>query len=163
MAKETVRFDMGGIHGLMRDLERGGADVARAHPAIAEALVTQVNRVFEEEGAVGGNPRWPPLAASTLAKRRPMAKKRKGAKRRKAKPGPNKVTILQDTGRLAGSITPDAGDTWVEAYTNVKYAKFHVSQAPRKIIPLRDFFAIDEEAFIEDATDMLVMVMVGRV
>jgi len=63
--------------------------------------------------------------------------------------------LLQDTGNLVGSITPDWTDNVIEAYTNVPYAKYHISPAPRHVIPLRDFFDIDMARFEADVVDMI--------
>jgi phage gpG-like protein len=65
--------------------------------------------------------------------------------------------LLRDTGILVGSITPDWDDESAEAFTNVPYAKYHVSQAPRSVIPLRDFFAFDRDAFEGDVADMILL------
>lgn len=122
-------------------LERAGASVAaEVMPAIAENLVFHVQEVFEREGAVAGNSRWKELAKSTLAARR---KKGAGA------------MILQDSGFLAGSITAFSEAIVAEAFTNVPYAGFHVSKAPRKKIPLRDFTAIDFELAQKEACDLI--------
>jgi phage gpG-like protein len=63
--------------------------------------------------------------------------------------------LLQDTGVLVGSLTPYTSDDVIEVYTNVRYAKYHVSHAPRHKIPLRDFFDIDTEAFERDIIQMI--------
>lgn len=63
--------------------------------------------------------------------------------------------LLQDTGVLIGSLTPYTSDDIIEVYTNVRYAKYHVSHAPRKKIPLRDFFDIDTDAFERDIIQMI--------
>ncbi len=144
---ETVRADFDALKGLLDDLERATGDVSRAMPVIAEALHFEVLEVFEKEGAVGGKPKWKGLAPSTL-------------KRRRASANPK---ILQDTTNLVGSITPDHGDSFVEAFTGVPYATYHISKAPRRIIPLRDFFDIDQEAFIDEAADIIVSILMGRV
>jgi phage gpG-like protein len=144
---ETVRADFSQLQGLLKDLELAAADVSRVMPVLAEALHFEVMEVFDKEGAVGGASRWPPLAPYTLKRRR----KSKSPK------------ILQDTTNLIGNIMPDHGDGFVEAWTNVPYATFHVSKAPRRYLPLRDFFAIDQAAFIDEATDILTAVLTGRV
>ena len=68
--------------------------------------------------------------------------------------------ILQDTGNLVGSITPDFDERSWEAYTNVPYARYHVSRAPRRKIPLRDFFDIDQERFMDEVTDVILTAIV---
>ena len=124
-------------------LEQAGADVAaETMPVLAEILVSSVHEVFEREGAVAGRPRWPELAEST---------KRKRAKRQAS----GVFKILQDTGILAGSIMPHADQAVAEAFTNVPYAGYHISDAPRRIIPLRDFTDIDFESAQREAIDVI--------
>lgn len=65
------------------------------------------------------------------------------------------LTILQDTGNLAGSIMPYADGEVAEAFTNVPYAGYHISDAPRKRIPKRDFTDIDFEAAQAEAVDVI--------
>jgi phage gpG-like protein len=62
--------------------------------------------------------------------------------------------LLQDTGNLVGSLRPEYADDFVEVYTNVPYAKYHVSPEPRRKIPLRDFFDINTVAFERDVVQM---------
>jgi len=134
---ETVEIDFSPLLRTVADLERRLADAHRTMPLIAEALVSSVHEVFEREGAVGGKPRWPPLKRQ----------------RRRNRGGGQK--ILQSSGVMAGSITPASSDAWVMAYTGVRYAKYHVSKLPRKVIPLRDFFDIDRGEFYAEAADIL--------
>lgn len=184
---ETVRVDFSELLAVTDELTRNARDVPRLMNIIAEALVSGVQENFRQEGAVGGHPKWPPLAASTIAKRRGSAKvhearqgrlRRAGEKRIAAGKAVSKAQrnamaggggtfkILQDRGILAGSITPDTGDSsgqiYAEAYTNVPYAVFHVSPEPRTIIPLRDFFAIDEEHFAAEATEIVLASLTRR-
>jgi phage gpG-like protein len=147
--------------------QRNMSDATRALPVIAESLVSHVQDVFEKEGAVGGNPRWPDITDETKLRRRGGKKKkakvhgplRRGEKRQKRVVPSGKFTILQDTGVLAASITPAVGGSWVEAYTGVRYAVYHVSKEPRRVIPLRDFFAIDEKSFYADAAETILAVV----
>lgn len=108
------------------------ADLSGAMAEVSELLVSAVSDKFDQEG-----PGWPALAPSTLAKRR-------GAE----------AQILSDTGRLAGSIEADHGPDWADASTDVGYAVFHVSDAPRSKIPLRDFFDLPESVY-EDAAEVV--------
>ncbi len=55
----------------------------------------------------------------------------------------------------------NAGNDYVEVFTNVRYAKFHVSPLPRKKVPLRNFLEIDMDAFSREALDVLVAEIVG--
>lgn len=61
-------------------------------------------------------------------------------------------SLLDDTGLLA-QIQDESGPDWVEVYSPAPYAKFHVSKKPRKLIPLRDFLAIDLGAVLEETGD----------
>ncbi len=61
----------------------------------------------EENFRVEGRPAWTPLAPSTLRKRRQSGSNAK---------------ILQRTGRLAASITPDSGRDYAVVGINVVYA-----------------------------------------
>jgi phage gpG-like protein len=91
------------------------------------------------------------------AKDRRARIKRQGKAREKRKQRESSIafTILQDTGNLAGSIMPYADQAVAEAFTNVPYAGYHVSDAPRKRLPKRDFTDIDFEAAQAEAVDMI--------
>lgn len=90
---------------------------------------------------------------------KPSTTKRKMAKSYRRWQGNPK--LLQDTGVLIGSLTPHTAEDLIEVYTNVPYAKYHVSAAPRHKIPLRDFFDINQAAFERDIIDMI-NVHIGR-
>jgi phage gpG-like protein len=55
--------------------------------------------------------------------------------------------ILHKTGALAGSQHPEHGKDWAAVGTDKFYAVFHVSDAPRKIIPLRDFYDLPQSEY----------------
>jgi len=111
-------------------------DLSAAMSIIAEDLVTAVSDEFDS----AGNGKWPGLAESTLRKRRLEGR---GAQ------------ILQDTGRFAASIAPDAGALFAEASTDVEYAVYHVSDAPRRVIPLRNPFDLGDDIWEEAAKTIL--------
>jgi phage gpG-like protein len=138
-----VDYDSSELALALERLRDAGADVAaETMPVLAEILVSAVHEVFEREGAVAGRPRWPDLAAST--------------RRKRAKRQPSGVfKILQDTGVLAGSIMPHADQAVAEAFTNVPYAGFHISDAPRRVIPKRDFTDIDFDAAADEAVEVI--------
>lgn len=136
---ETVEIDFSSMMKAVGGLQRQLSDAHRTLPIIAEALVSSVQDVFEHEGAVGGKPRWEGLKKSTLRKRRKSSNPK----------------ILQDTGILAASIAPASSDRWVAAYTGVRYAKYHISDLPRRVIPLRDFFDVDLGEFYAEAADVI--------
>ena len=175
-SRQTVDIDFTELMGAVGQLNRDLSNATRTLPIIAETLHSSVMEVFEKEGAVGGAPRWPDLSPATKAARRGGAvaavgrmkgqrlangryatREQQAASRQKALAdiASGKFKILQDTGVLVGSITPASSDRYVEAYTGVRYAKFHVSKAPRRVIPLRDFFAIDEREFYAEAAEIL--------
>ncbi len=111
---------------LVRELsaiERRITDYSGVTPVLAEILVGAVNDRWMSAG--GGT--WAPLAPSTLYKRRLHGK---GAQ------------ILQDTGRAVASVQADSGPTWAQAATDVGYMVYHVSNAARSVIPLRDPFDV---------------------
>lgn len=106
--------------------------------AIAASLHAAVLEVFETEGYG----RWPGFWWEPGPK--PKGRRWDGRTPR----------LLQDTGLLA-SVNMDHDADTAEVYTDVPYAKYHASRLPRRVIPLRDFFDIDREAFEQDVVDML--------
>ena len=116
-------------------IERRVTDYSPITPVLAEILVSAVNDRWQS----GGNGQWPALAASTLYKRRLHGK---GAQ------------ILQDTGRAVASVQAAHGPDWAGAYTDVSYMVYHASDAPRSVIPLRDPFDVEEQAW-PDLVDAL--------
>jgi phage gpG-like protein len=63
--------------------------------------------------------------------------------------------ILVDTGALAGSIRGESGPDFALATTDKFYAVFHVSDAPRTIIPLRNFFDVPDDVYEDAAITIL--------
>ncbi len=139
--------------------ERGIRAMHELAPAIAEAMHAQVLEVFEQEGAVGGKPKWPPHAESTLDAKlfHPAKRSKKTGKLLKRRRKSTNPKLLQDTGNLINSLVEDWDDHVVEVYTNVPYAKYHTSPEPRTIIPLRDFTDIDRDAFEDDVANMILL------
>ena len=141
----SVKVDVRPLQFWLKELERRGRNLKEVNKGLAAILVEQVDENF----ATAGHGTWAPLAPSTLARRR---KKGAGAQ------------ILVDTGRLAASInqgnTEVTGNS-IEVFTNVKYAKYHVSPEARHKIPLRDFFAIDMPHFLEQGTEVLIQEIAG--
>lgn len=84
--------------------------------------------------------------------RKPPKKSRRPAKSYRRWQGSPK--LLQDTGNLVGSIQRDWSDEAVEVFTNVPYAKFHISPESRHVIPLRDFFDINTAKVERDIVSM---------
>jgi len=145
MEGAVVKVDTRPLKFWLDELERRGRNLKEVNKNLAAIMVEMVDENF----ATQGHGEWPPLAASTLARRRA---------------GGEGAQILQDTGRLAASISlghTEVTDRVVEVYTNVKYAKYHVSREPRKKIPLRDFLKIDMPEFLDQATEVLVSEITG--
>lgn len=146
MAEATsVKVEMTEIARWLRDLATRGRNLKEINRSLALILVEQVDENF----ATAGHGSWPPLAEATLAKRRK---------------GGAGAQILVDTGRLAASINPaniETADDYIEVFTNVRYAKYHVSPLPRRKIPLRDFLAIDMDAFMQEALEILIEEIAG--
>lgn len=113
--------------------------IARGHnpralmQVVADMLVGGVQDNFE----TGGHGTWEGLAESTKRKRRGST-----------------AQLLVDAGVMSGSIAGDAGDDWAEAATGDAKAVYHVSDAPRSVIPLRDFFDLPEQVY-DDITEYL--------
>lgn len=101
-------------------------DARRIATAIGFRLVAWVDENFQDEGR---EPKWAPLKASTLARRR---KAGAGAK------------ILQDTGRMKQSFVPGGrdgayfiGPDYVSVGTKVAYAPTHELGSLERKIPAR--------------------------
>lgn len=109
----------------LKDLRQRVTDYSPITPVLAEILVGHVNDRWTAAP-------FPPLAPSTLYKRR---KHGKGAQ------------ILQDTGRAIASVQGANGPDWAGAYTDVSYMVYHASDAPRSVIPLRNPFDVEEQAW----------------
>jgi phage gpG-like protein len=120
--------------------QRGSRALAEVAPAVAESLVSEVLEVFETEGY--GT--WPRYWWETDGLPKPKGRRWQGTPK-----------LLQDTGNLVGSITPAWEDDVAEAYTNVRYARFHVEGT--RHMPARDFLAIDRDAFEQDVADMILL------
>jgi phage gpG-like protein len=159
------------LQGALGVYERRGNQISALAPAVADSLVAEVLNVFETEG-YGQWPRfwWErrglpkpgeafsgPIQRGQTKRQKRLLRRKKVSKRNRRWQGTPK--LLQDTGNLVGSITPDHHGITAEAYTNVPYAKYHASRRPRSKIPLRDFFAIDQAAFTRDVTDMVLRFM----
>ncbi len=145
MEAAAVHVDMTELKFWLNELAARGRNLKEINRRLAAIIIEEVDENF----ATGGHGAWQQLAESTIARRRG---------------GGAGAQILVDTGRLAASINPgnvETTDDMLEVFTNVRYAKYHVSPLPRKKIPLRDFFAIDMEKFLQQATEQLVQEIVN--
>jgi phage gpG-like protein len=127
--------------------ERGRRAMQELAPAIADSMHAEVMEVFETEGY--GT--WPGFAWQRSSVYGPAKKPSTKGKRGRRWRGTPK--LLQDTGNLAGSMTSAYDADMVEVFTNVRYAKFHVTGT--RHMPKRDPFGIDREAFEADVADMV--------
>ena len=134
----AIHYDATQIVGVIEDFKSRGGNIAELTPVIAEEMVTHVIENFDQERGFKQGA-WQPLSPITIAMRRESSS----------------YAILRDTGVLYGSIEPGWNDYASEAFTNVPYAKYHVSPEPRKKIPLRDFFDIDWQTINEYAIDLM--------
>lgn len=140
MATSNV-VDISDLLGVLAEYEDAAENLSEPMAIIAESLVARVNDKFES-----GGPGWQRLAASTIAGRR---KQGRGAQ------------ILKDTGRLAGSIEPQSGSDYAEASTDVEYAVYHVSDAPRTKIPKRDFLDVLDDDMLDEAAATIIDYITG--
>lgn len=127
--------DVSALQKELRSLGRKVEDLSAFTPIAAEILVGHVNDEWES----AGRGKWAPLAPSTLYRRR---KRGRGAQ------------ILKDTGRAVASVQADAGPDWARASTDVSYMVYHVSDAARTVIPLRNPFVVEDVA-LPDVIDAL--------
>jgi phage gpG-like protein len=137
-----VEMDSPEIDELLDDLGAKGANLAPVMAIIAEDLVAAVSDMYETQG----HGTWPPLAPSTIAKRRGSGS------------GQSTFNPMQDSGRLAGSTEPNHGPDFAEATTNVDYVRFHLDGGP--IIPKRNPFEIPESHY-DEAVETILDYVIG--
>ena len=135
----SASVDISELLSALHDFEDQAQDLSAPMAVIAEALVGRVNDKFES-----GGPGWAPHAASTSAKRRGGGGE-----------------LLKDTGRMAASIQADSGPDFAEAATDVEYAVFHVSDAPRSKIPKRDFMDVLDDGMLDEAAETIIDFLTG--
>lgn len=113
--------DLSAIHKRLDALGQRVRDFSPITPVISEILVAAVDDRWES----AGDGQWPPLAPSTVARRRGSS-----------------AQILKDTGRAAASVRGEHDHESASAVTDVSYMVYHVSDAPRTRIPLRNPFDV---------------------
>lgn len=96
-----------------------GNDMSPAMRAIATELASLADHAFQQEG-----PGWAPHAEATILARmgRGGMKTKKGNTRVGAIRAMNGMRLLQDSGALAGSITPSWGADFAQIGSNKVYA-----------------------------------------
>lgn len=154
---------------ILKKMGAAPADMSPTMAVVAEMLVAAVDENFQ----TAGHGKWPPLAESTLRGRRGGIDLSVGSQRESdakaayyesAGAGNTPEQAAQDAGRaaqsgmillrtgaLAASQHGEHGPDFAMVGTDKFYAVFHVSDAPRKIIPLRNFYDIPEDTY-EEAT-----------
>jgi phage gpG-like protein len=133
----SVTVDASALGHVLLVLERQGKNTREVMHQISLVLVEEVDEMFE----TSGHGKWEPFSKNTRRKRGSMSA----------------AKLLIDTTHLVTSITEAYSQTEAEAFTNVSYAKYHVSDAPRSKIPKRDFFDIDLDKVTEEAVDLVLV------
>lgn len=167
-------LDVTALGKILNKLGAKPADLTPVMEVVAEQLVAAVSDEFDSQG----RGKWPPLKESTLRGRRgghedmgvgtqrhsdAQAAYYESAGRGEAPEqsaehagrAAQRGMILQDTGALAGSIHGESGADFALATTDKFYAVFHVSDAARTIIPLRNFFDVPDDVFETAAITIL--------
>jgi phage gpG-like protein len=139
-AGTTIIVDLAELERVVGDLSEAASDLSDVMAVVASDMLAAVDENFE----TGGKGKWPPLAPSTIAKRRGSS-----------------AQILVDTAVMRGATTPTSGANFAEVGNNTSYAPFHVSKAARQKIPLRDFLELDDE-FLEGAADEILSSVLER-
>lgn len=130
-------------------LQRKVSDLSPAMRDIAQALESETERRFEQEG-----PGWPRLSKKTIAQRE--------------KTGHWPGRMLQRTGALAREIASghDATSAWVGAggAASRKYAAIHqfggkAGRGGKVTIPARPYLPIDDGALTDSARETILEIM----
>lgn len=140
-----VEINDAAVRAALTSLIQRTGDLTPAMRDISGVLHAAIERAFDTEANPATGEKWPQLSPTT--QRRPVAK----GTERGAHP------ILQVTGQLAASMTPDYGPDFAAAGTNLSYAVTHQRGAhqgefgrtrrgtpiPWGDIPPRPFLGID--------------------
>jgi phage gpG-like protein len=138
----TVGFEALDIADSTAELLRSGGNLQSMTPVVGEILLEALERVFAEEGAVGGRSAWEP------------------SKRALDVGG----MTLQDTANLVGSLQSEHDETSAAAGSDVPYGIYHLpggEDGDRKI-PERDWLAIDVEATTDEVVDFVLNEVLSR-
>jgi phage gpG-like protein len=125
MADDDIEFDTKELTKALEALSDGFENSEATMQIAADMLVAEVHDRWQS----AGDGSWPPLAASTLAKRRGSS-----------------AQILIDTGRAFASVHAAHGKDFAEANTDTSYMKYHCGDGPHAKIPKRDPFELSDEA-----------------
>lgn len=136
----NITIDDRQVRQAMTQLRRAGGDLAPAMRKIAAALALITDDNFEAEG----QPRWTPLADTTIALRTNAAKgKSEGGFR-----------ILQDKGQLASSVTTDYSSSHAVIGSNLAYARIQqlggmAGRGQKVEIPARPYLPVDADGQLQ--------------
>lgn len=127
-----INVKMAEVKARMKDLSTRLADKKTPLMQMSIWLFKSVQKNFDEQSADGKA--WPPLAPATLYQKLHRRKKRSAS-----------PMILQDTGRLKGSIHMAVGNDYASVSTNVPYAPHQNFGTKNRRIPARAFMLIRRE------------------
>jgi phage virion morphogenesis protein len=128
-----INVKMAEVKARMKDLSTRLADKKTPLMQMSIWLFKSVQKNFDEQSADGKA--WPPLAPATLYQ--------KLHRRRKRSTNPR---MLQDTGRLKGSIHVEVGNDYASASTIVPYAPHQNFGTKNGRIPSRAFMIIRRDS-----------------
>jgi phage virion morphogenesis protein len=128
-----INVKMAEVKARLRNLQTRLADTRTPLSQISIWLFKSVQKNFDEQSADGKA--WAPLAPATLYQK--LHRRR----RRSASP-----MILQDTGRLKGSVHMAVGNDYASASTNMPYAPHQNFGTKNGRIPARAFMLIRKES-----------------
>lgn len=136
-----IHIDERQIADLLAGLVAKGEDLSISFRRIAGVMSGAVEKNFSQQG----RPKWEKLADSTI-----KARSRKGL---------GSMMILQDTGRLAASVTRHSDAFSATVGTNTIYAAIHqfggaAGRGHKSIIPARPFLKLADDD-IEEVIDIL--------
>jgi phage virion morphogenesis protein len=132
----------------LNDLLRKSSDLSEPMADIARLFRNVTEDSFQDQADPWGNP-WKDLEDSTKKKRR------KGSRG-------DVLSILQDTGILAGSITSSSGRDWAQVGEGMEYAAIQhfggqAGRGHRVTIPSRKSLPIDENGEMPPAVQVDVL------
>lgn len=143
----TIKVDDKGATQLLRKLSKKLEDMSPVMKVVAGIMHDAVEENFEKEG----QPRWTPLASSTIRQRE------------KKRHWPGK--LLQVSGQLASSISEKHDSRSATVGTNKIYAAIHqfggkAGRGHKVTIPARPFLKLDDRAM--EAIKRVVKEWVGK-
>lgn len=133
ISRSYITLEMLGIESVKKDIKalKERPEAIEVWSTVAMILKAETLRLFQNECGPDGRA-WKPLSAKTILARRKGKRKNLGTK------------ILQDSGRLRGSISERYGAGWAEIGTTVKYAPVHQYGSKKRNIPARPFIGLSQ-------------------